>query len=490
MSIRHGGLIFKRYFNDLRKSITFSESYKIWHDSVTKQNNLKSIQDEIISKYIVKDKVDIDVTSISNDIGNNQFINEIRLSKSKSRPNPNHLVMLHGFGASSLWYYKNLKEIIATSDNIDVLNALDLPGSGLSSGFNRSTEEAEESIIPNTYDIRYNDEISISLQTRDNYENFIKLPINFKIDKENYLNYIKNQQKPIESIENEYINRIENWRKLNNLDQFDLLCHSFGSYIGLIYFIKNPHRIKNLVLVSPLGLERSPYAITNTELINKSENFIEYETSIIPLKYSFLNKSFKISNKGSNNKTAEITKMLSDFFYWNSNLNIIKILFKLLGPLGPKLLSFKIFKDLVRPKGGYTLTDKSGNNNDIKELKLFFSYIYNTLVSNNFNENNIKRILNLNLLAKYPIIDRNFNKDIMNDNKNDKNEKRKILIIYGKFDWMLSEGGYGLIKKLTKNKIFGKSQIKIIDNAGHNSFIDNSKEFNETISKFFSNNNK
>ncbi|GMF80140.1 unnamed protein product [[Candida] boidinii] len=93
----------------------------------------------------------------------------------------------------------------------------------------------------------------------------------------------------------------------------------------------------------------------------------------------------------------------------------------------------------------------------------------------------MKKILNLNLLAKYPIIDRKFSQDIRNNNGD-----KKLLIIYGKFDWTLSEGGYGLIEKLTKDKIFQQSQIKIIENAGHNSFIDNSKEFNETISNFFS----
>ncbi|OUM51284.1 hypothetical protein BVG19_g377 [[Candida] boidinii] len=480
-------LIFKRYSSGLRKSITFSESYKIWHDAVTKRNNLKSIQGEMITKYVAKDnnRNNIDVTSISNEIGDGQIVNEIRISKSnlksnlKARSHSNHLVMLHGFGASSLWYYKNMVEIITNSNGIDVINALDLPGSGLSSGFDRNL--AVES-IPNTYKVDYNDKSWVSLQTKDNYEKFLDLPSNFQIDKEIYLNYIKNQQESIESIENEYVDRIENWRKLNNVDRFDFLGHSFGSYIGLIYSIKYPHRVKNLALVSPLGLERSPYAITNTELINSAEKFVEYETSIDPLKYSFLNKSFRVSKKNKKfHKFHKFTKLLQDYFFQRYFEKLkIKSLFKILGPIGPKLLSFKIFKDFVRPNGGFNVTG-TGSNNDINELKLFLSYIYNTIISKNFNEINMKKILNLNLLAKYPIVDRKFSKDIRNNNGD-----KKLLIIYGKFDWTLSEGGYGLIEKLTKDKIFQQSQIKIIENAGHNSFIDNSKEFNKTISNFFS----
>ena len=116
------------------------------------------------------------------------------------------LVMIHGFGAGLLQFYKNIDHL--HSDR--TLHALDLPG------FGRSTR--------------------------------IPLPLN-----------------PTHT-ENEYVASIETWRKAMGLDKFILLGHSFGGFLACAYTLRYPSRVRHLVLVDPWGFSLPP---SEEELKNK-----------------------------------------------------------------------------------------------------------------------------------------------------------------------------------------------------------------------------
>ena len=108
------------------------------------------------------------------------------------------LVMIHGFGAGLVQYYKNFDYL---HDNRRLF-APDLPG------FGRSTR--------------------------------VKFP------------------KDSTRAEKQFVDSIERWREKVGLEKFILLGHSMGGYLATAYSIKHPQRVRHLVLVDPWGFPTGP----------------------------------------------------------------------------------------------------------------------------------------------------------------------------------------------------------------------------------------
>ncbi len=108
-------------------------------------------------------------------------------------PEKTPLVMIHGFGAGLLSYYKNFDHLHATRR----LYALDLPG------FARSTR------------------------------------VSFSND--------------AESVESEFVEAIEKWRQVVGLERFILLGHSMGAFLSTAYAMKYPDRVRHLILNDSWG---------------------------------------------------------------------------------------------------------------------------------------------------------------------------------------------------------------------------------------------
>ena len=108
------------------------------------------------------------------------------------------LVMLHGFGAGLLQFYKNFDGLHEDRS----LHAMDLPGFARSSRVT-FTPEAE-------------------------------------------------------AAEREYVELIEKWREGVGLEKFILLGHSFGAFLACSYAMRYPSRVRHLVLVDPWGFSIKP----------------------------------------------------------------------------------------------------------------------------------------------------------------------------------------------------------------------------------------
>lgn len=64
---------------------------------------------------------------------------------------------------------------------------------------------------------------------------------------------------------------LEKWRnKMGNIENFVLAGHSFGGYISGLYAIRYPQYIKKLLLLSPLGITRTP---PDFDLMREFEKF-------------------------------------------------------------------------------------------------------------------------------------------------------------------------------------------------------------------------
>ncbi|XP_059461257.1 1-acylglycerol-3-phosphate O-acyltransferase-like [Corylus avellana] len=61
--------------------------------------------------------------------------------------------------------------------------------------------------------------------------------------------------KNTEETEAWFIDSFEEWRKAKNLSNFILLGHSFGGYVAAKYALKHPEHVQHLILVGPAGFQ-------------------------------------------------------------------------------------------------------------------------------------------------------------------------------------------------------------------------------------------
>ncbi|EAR91168.1 alpha/beta fold hydrolase (macronuclear) [Tetrahymena thermophila SB210] len=128
--------------------------------------------------------------------------------------NQETLVMLHGFGGSSLTFYKMYKQL-ATRFRVF---ALDFIGMGLS-------------------------------------------------DRQNF-NVVENATQVI----NFFVNSIEQWRKVLGIQQFRIAGHSFGGYMAANYTVKYPSQVIETYLLSPMAGTK----VTPENDLQSEERFQEF----------------------------------------------------------------------------------------------------------------------------------------------------------------------------------------------------------------------
>jgi len=120
------------------------------------------------------------------------------------------LVMVHGYGASGMFFYKLFKDL---SKHFKIYS-IDLLGMGSSSRPNFSAVN-------------------------------------------------------VAGAESFFIESIELWRQAVGLDEFFLAGHSFGGYMSSLYALKFPQHILKLLLISPVGVSKKPADFTTQEVFNR-----------------------------------------------------------------------------------------------------------------------------------------------------------------------------------------------------------------------------
>ncbi|KAJ8762236.1 hypothetical protein K2173_007392 [Erythroxylum novogranatense] len=120
-----------------------------------------------------------------------RFINTVTFDSKQDSP---VLVMIHGYGASQGFFFRNF-DALANRFKVIAIDQLGWGGSSRPDFTCRSTEETEAW----------------------------------------------------------FIDSFEEWRKAKNLTNFILLGHSFGGYVAAKYALKHPEHVQHLVLVGPAG---------------------------------------------------------------------------------------------------------------------------------------------------------------------------------------------------------------------------------------------
>lgn len=412
------------------------------------------------------------------------YLNEIRVEKGNMEvEDRQHLVFLHGYGASSGWFYKNFQGIIENSSNVKNLSihGLDMIGFGLSGrpyvrfkhDFDTSgnLEIKTEGIKWGKFstcskcgghldgkkskDLHWCDCSAEEEEMRKGKEEGKARII---VKKSDIVDYLENHQDLITEVEDIYVESLEAWRIENGIEKFDMVAHSLGGYLGMAYCLKYPDRVNRIVMVSPGGVERSPFAITNPEYQeiyrkNDRDGEITIPVSNHVQDYGFLGRYGLISKTFRN--------------LWNMRFSILTFL-RWLGPFGPKFLIDRNADKLTR----------SGNIQDIQEIDLFLKYIYSCSVRASFSETSIMRLFDATVVGKTPILDKL-------EKNGDKLKDKNMMWVYGEHDFMYRECGTESIKIMEKHIAAGSQEMTLINNAGHNMYLDNSVEFNKAIVKFF-----
>ncbi|KAE9609428.1 hypothetical protein Lal_00020203 [Lupinus albus] len=120
-----------------------------------------------------------------------RFINTVTFDSKDDSPT---LVMVHGYGASQGFFFRNF-DALASRFRVIAVDQLGWGGSSRPDFTCRSTEETEEW----------------------------------------------------------FIDSFEEWRKAQNLSKFILLGHSFGGYVAAKYALKHPEHVQHLILVGSAG---------------------------------------------------------------------------------------------------------------------------------------------------------------------------------------------------------------------------------------------
>lgn len=430
-------------------------------------------------KTIIKDYQKIDLSDDSQ-----WFINEIRAEKGDTSDiSTKHLVMLHGYGASTGWFYKNFKGLLENSVNTNnlAIHGIDMIGFGLSGRPNNirysKDLETKSSLEIKTEGIKWGKYSTCikcgghldGKKSKDKHwcfcseeeEEFRKgiqtnSQANIIVEKEDVIAYLHNHKELISEVEDVYIESLENWRINNNIEQFDLLAHSLGGYLGFAYCLKYPERVGKVIMVSPGGVERSPFAVSNP----KYEKLVKDGDGKGELKIPISNY---VSNYGFLGRYGLISANFRNI--WNMRASIFTGL-RWMGPFGPLALIRRNVDKLMR----------SGNIKDLEEVKLFLNYIYSCSIRASFSETSIMRIFDATVVGKYPVLDK------IRDS-GEKIKDKHMLWVYGEHDFMYKECGVEAIKEMKKcgNET---QEMAVISNSGHNMYLDNSEEFNGRVVEF------
>lgn len=440
---------------NLKPKITLLEAVKQWINLIYRPlHNLQLKQDALLNKTLpgyYKSQVG-DLKASNNKVsidGKGNYLNEIRIENGdlgnvEDAETTKNLVMIHGYASASGLFYKNFDNLICNQKDARIF-ALDLPGFGLSSKSHLDCSR----YLPGTKEFPIKFDKS-HLDHAKHVHKSLKLPSSFEISTKDLLNYnIDNQLKLITKVEDYYIDSLELWRIENKLENFTLFGHSLGGYLSILYALKYPTRVSKLVIVSPGGVERGPFAITNPILknIDPNEQRIIAKPSISCESYDFLGRY----------------PIMSEFFrkLWIWQISPFHFL-RLAGPYSYKLVYTDLFKKLSRNLSNFDSTE---------DLKLVIDYLYNSIMLKSNLEHLIMKIFASNVTGKYPMFDRIQNL-----------KTQKNLWLFGEFDFMYNSIGSLSSAKMQSHGI--NSDFKIISKSGHNLYFDNWDEFNKELKKF------
>lgn len=297
----------------------------------------------------------------------------------------------------------------------------------------------------------------------------------------------KDPKEKIAEAESFFIDALEEWRKVRNIDKFTLLGHSLGGYLAVSYALKYPGHLNKLILASPVGIPEDPNAVKDDIPEPTSSTFAN----------EFTQSQESIVHQDSGVKTgadkAAVTKQAPKAprrsipgwvsWLWDTNAVSPFSLIRIGGPLGPRFVS------------GWT--SRRFNHLPPEEAAALHVYAYNLFRQKGSGEFALTYILAPGAYARNPLINR-IDQVGRGEVANGKRETGfPVVLMYGDSDWMDVAGGYASEEKIKarvekalmegteeeKRNENGSARVVVVRKAGHHLYLDNPDEFNEYIVK-------
>lgn len=346
-------------------------------------------------------------------IGDEKFIHEFNVKNVVAGEEEKHVVLVHGYGAALGLFYKNFNGLSQRS-NVNI-HALDMLGYGLSS----------RPPLP-----KFNG----------------------------------NSLEDVKQVEDFFLDSMEKWREERNIESFHLIGHSFGGYLSALYALKYPTRVDKLVLVSPVGVERSVYDLSIPEAERQKAHVegpdVEREVGSHYRDTDEHIKSSSVHVPDENGYVSRVPNLPKHITYlWEHNMSPFSIL-RVLGPWGPNVTKKWSFR-------------RFGGTGDADMTMKLHVYCYNTFVAKASGEYALTRVLGPGALARYPLL-----------NRVPKHLTQESLWLYGDVDWMSKEAGKTITDEINTH---GKAHAHydIVSQAGHHLYLDNPTEFDSKVYSFF-----
>ncbi|CDR43277.1 CYFA0S11e03026g1_1 [Cyberlindnera fabianii] len=380
----------------LKQSVSF---YWEWLTTPTKKL-LRKYEDALVETIKLPIGVQLTRTKVA---GLHQF----HLSSADAKAVETPTLLVHGYGASSIFYHRNFN---ALSTHIKNVYALDTPDIGLSDRKPLQVRRVKQKVkIVKPKDDTQKTKFTISQNKDKNLEQ-------------------------VHKVQGYYVDAIDEWRKAHGFEKFNLVSHSFGSLMSFSYALKYPQHVNKLVLCSPAGVERSIFSLNNT--------LTEGSISEDPSKPNYYRPSF-------------IPRFISLVGF---NLT------RMLGPFGIQAISKYLS---MRYSRGSTFDE---------QVKLLVKYTIALFHQRSNSMKNLQVVLNNQILAHDPMLDHS------------KELQVSTAVMYGAYDWMNSQAGYQLCREIQEADKVKELRFSVIQNAGHNVFLDNHEEFDKQVIDFLKEN--
>ncbi|CAH2351653.1 protein Ecm18p [[Candida] railenensis] len=468
------------------KKLPFAKSFSWWWKSLN-PNRLKILQDQLLDLMISPKNSENSQISWENkrvkiNVGDgDNYINEVSIElvdPSNVNKPIKHVVFVHGYGAALGCFARNFQVINLLKDmNYNYkIHFLDNISFGLSS--NPDLLKLSKR-IPKCVELTMND--PDPTDPKKLYNKYYKLIDSYSIDLGEFDRYREKFFPILRDIENYYTSAIDQWRISSGIDKIDyLIGHSYGGHWSASYSVRYPEKLKHLILLSPVGVERHVQAVTNpirTRVGQENEEKrVTLTPSLDPQDFNFLSRWPILSSKHIFNwyhVQPKLPKLLKWFGPWGVNMYYAMWYSKL----------FKINR-LIDKRGGAEKLFQSSNDlvyGTNEEIHLLIEYLYNNMSKSSVSDIYIKHLLTPSTVSKWPLYDK-----FLHFLKDGTKPPFDLHIVYGQFDFMNSEAGKLLVKKI--NELADNDTAATygeIDEGGHNLYIDNPFQMNERLKEIF-----
>lgn len=238
-----------------------------------------------------------------------------------------------------------------------------------------------------------------------------------------------NVRSRVEQAEAFFLDSFEDFANQEKLDKFTMVGHSLGGYLSTAYALKYPQRVNKLILVSPVGVPKSPYESEEEEMKNAGEERQdgldrEFQQDQLETTTTTSQDKNDTSSSSKPQTTTEIKpkpkpmKAPSSLWthLWEANVSPFSLV-RLSYFAGPKLVSryaarrFALFNPEVQSE--------------------LFNYLYAVYGQRGSGEYCLAHLLSPGAYARLPLMDRFAELD----------PQIPVSFIYGDHDWMDKDGG-------------------------------------------------